>query len=116
MEVQLPGGGPDGLLTREVRARIPDREIANPRRDDAILTQLSGETGGNSIVGVSELMANETLPSLVGANVLPPRDMFTALPDLTDRVFQGRLRGWLMAFIVLALSVEWIQRRFAKLA
>lgn len=61
-------------------------------------------------------MASENLPTLIGAEVLPPRDMFTALPDLTDRAFQARLRGWLMAFIVLALSVEWIQRRFAKLA
>lgn len=43
IEVQLPGGGDDTLLTREVRARIPDREIANPRRDDAVLTQLSSE-------------------------------------------------------------------------
>ncbi|GAA4421850.1 hypothetical protein [Bremerella cremea] len=116
VEVILPGGGDDSLLTREVRARIPDREIANPRRDDAVLTALSGETGGKSIVGISDLMKQENLAALVGPEALPPRDMFTALPDLTDRTFQLQLRGWLMAFIVLALSVEWIQRRFAKLA
>lgn len=116
VEVMLPGGGDDSLLTREVRARIPDREIANPRRDDAVLTALSSETGGKSIVGINDLMKSDQLPALVGPDALPPRDMFTALPDLTDRTFQQMLRGWLMAFIVLALSVEWIQRRFAKLA
>lgn len=116
IEVRLPGGGEDGLLTREVRARIPDREIANPRRDDAVLTALSSETGGKSIVGIDDLMKSENLPGYVGPEILPPRDMYTALPDLTDRTFQEQLRGWLMAFIVLALSIEWIQRRFAKLA
>ncbi|RCS55946.1 hypothetical protein DTL42_00720 [Bremerella cremea] len=116
IEVTLPGGGEDSLLTREVRARIPDREIAKPQRDDAVLTAFSSETGGQSIVGISELMPSENLPALVGSAVLPPRDMYTALPDLTDRTFQEQLRGWLLAFIVLALSVEWIQRRFAKLA
>ncbi|QDU75214.1 hypothetical protein Pan97_22380 [Bremerella volcania] len=116
IEVMLPGGGDDSLLTREVRARIPDREIANPRRDDAILTALTSETGGKSIVGINDLMKSDNLPSYIGPEVLPPRDMYTALPDLTDRSFQESLRGWLLAFIVLALSVEWIQRRFAKLA
>lgn len=116
IEVTLPGGGEDSLLVREVRARIPDREIAKPQRDDAVLTAFSSETGGQSIVGIADLMDSKNLSALVGSDVLPPRDMYTALPDLTDRLFQEQLRGWLLAFIVLALSVEWIQRRFAKLA
>ncbi|PQO34086.1 hypothetical protein DTL21_11110 [Bremerella cremea] len=116
IEVNLPGGGEDSLLAREVRARIPDREIARPQRDDAVLTAFSSETGGQSIVGITDLMDSKNLSTLVGADVLPPRDMYTALPDLTDRTFQEQLRGWLLAFIVIALSVEWIQRRFAKLA
>ncbi len=116
IEVRLPGGGEDSLLAREVRARIPDREISNPRRDDAVLTQLSGETGGKSLVGTTGLTSSEAVATHVGPSVLPPRDMFTALPDLTDRPFQLQLRGWLLTFIVLALCLEWIQRRFAKLA
>lgn len=116
IEVNLPGGGEDSFLVREVRARIPDREIARPQRDDAVLTAFSSETGGQSIIGIDDLLKSENLPKLVGADVLPPRDMYTALPDLTDRTFQEQLRFWLLAFIVSALSVEWIQRRIAKLA
>jgi len=116
VEVQLLGGGEDSLLSRELRARIPDIEISKPRRDDAILTAISGGTGGKSIVGIDAMMDPSKLDSLVGEQVLPSRDMFTSLPDLVDRQFQEALRLWLLVWMATALSVEWIQRRFVKLA
>jgi len=116
IELQLPGDGDDNLLVREVRVRIPDVEIANPRRDDAVLNDLAQSTGGVSTVGIQGFYSEPTRTALVGSNALPARDLFTTLPDVTDRTFQQTLRGWLMALIVAALSIEWIQRRFLKLA
>lgn len=116
IELQLDGGTDDSLLAREVRARIPDREIENPERDDAALAQLAENTGGTYFVGTERFLGSSLAPDTLSGIELAPRDMFTSLPDLIDRDFQQLLRAWLLGLIALTLTLEWVVRRLVKLA
>ncbi|MCA9187202.1 MAG: hypothetical protein R3E01_26040 [Pirellulaceae bacterium] len=102
------------LLRRQVRVRLPDREIERPQRNDATMSSLAKETGGRYYVGMQAAISNAAQPSL--AAVSTPQDQTSYLPGIVDRVFERLLMTWLLAAIVGALAVEWLVRRLNKLA
>ena len=115
VEVPLPGSG--DLLTRDVRVRVPQLEIENPRRNDALLSQAAKQTNGNYFVGISSTLVssnNEDEKSL--SESIVARDQETQLPGTPDKDFEEMLMGWLIALISGILCVEWIIRRLCKLA
>lgn len=115
VEVPLPGSA--DLLTRDVRVRVPQLEIENPRRNDALLSHAADQTSGNYFVGISATALDTDNPeadSLV-RNIVA-RDQETELPGTPDKDFEEMLMGWLIAIISGILCVEWIIRRLCKLA
>ena len=112
IELALPGSS--DLLTREVRVRVPQLEIENPRRDDAQLSHVAQQTSGHYFIGVEDstnTSANQSLTQIISAH-----DQETELPGTPDRDFEQRLMGWLIALISGVLCFEWIIRRLSKLA
>ena len=115
VEVPLPGSA--DLLTRDVRVRVPQLEIENPRRNDALLSYVAEQTSGNYFVGISSTLVtpnNEEGRSL--SESIFARDQETQLPGTPDKDFEEMLMGWLIAVISGILCVEWIIRRLCKLA
>ena len=63
-ELPIPRATDDILLTREVRARVPDLEIEQPLRNDALLSDIGRRTGGLYYVGMPAVMGRGGMPSL----------------------------------------------------
>ncbi|EAQ77631.1 hypothetical protein [Blastopirellula marina] len=116
IELQLAGGGEDSLLTRDIRVRLPDKEIERPERDDASMRQIAEGTGAVYYVGMDAALGKSALPAVYLSATLPTQDMYTALPDLVDRKFDRLLRTWLLGLICGVLALEWLTRRLLKLA
>jgi hypothetical protein len=115
VEVPLPGSA--DLLTRDVRVRVPQLEIENPRRNDALLSHAAEQTSGDYFVGIPSTSAasnNEEGTSL--SQSIAARDLETELPGTPDKQFEEMLMGWLIAIISGILCVEWVIRRLCKLA
>ncbi len=115
VEVPLPGS--TDLLTRDVRVRVPQLEIENPRRNDALLSRASSQTNGTYFVGISSTTSasnNEVTQGL--ATTIVPRDQETELPGTPDKDFEELLMAWLIAIISGILCIEWVIRRLCKLA
>jgi hypothetical protein len=102
-----PPGAEEELLVREVRARIPDNELRDSRRNDALLTDLAERTGGEYLVGTEQLMSVANLE---------PKDQVRIEPGTPDKRFEERLMGWLIGLIAGVLCLEWLIRRLNKLA
>ena len=103
-----PPGAEEELLVREVRARIPDNELRDSRRNDPLLADLAQRTGGEYLVGTQRL-------SPLAAS-LEPKDQVRIEPGTPDKRFEERLMGWLIGLIAGVLCLEWLIRRLNKLA
>jgi len=104
----------DEYLARDVRVRVPKREIERSERDDAVLMDIARQTGGEYYIGMDAVLGRGGAAPL--ANVIPPNNVSTSLPDTPDTRFDRRLMIWLLAAICGALSLEWLFRRLSKLA
>jgi hypothetical protein len=110
-----PPGAEEQLLVREVRSRIPDNELRDSRRNDALMADLAKQTGGEYFVGTTALApGGDTVSPLVER--LEPKEQVTVLPGAPDKRFEERLMSWLIALIGGVLCVEWLLRRLNKLA
>lgn len=103
-----PPGAEEELLVREVRARIPDNELRDSKRNDALLTDLAQRTRGEYFIGT------EQLASL--SDRLESKDQIRIEPGSPDKRFEERLMGWLIGLIGGVLCLEWLIRRLNKLA
>jgi len=115
VEVNPPQSAGDELLVREVKARVPAREIERPERNDALLTNLTQKTGGEYFLGVDAAMNRQGGGQSI-ASVLEPQDQTSFLPGTPDKNFERALMTWLMGLICGVLSLEWLIRRLSKLA
>lgn len=115
-QLQLGGLASNDVLTATVKAKVPAIEMQRAERNDPLLRQLAGESGGRFWTGVEAAVA----PAASGApdiiESIPPQDQVAYLPGAPDRVFQLRWLGWLMAWIAGCLSLEWVARRLHRLA
>lgn len=114
IELLVPDSDHSDLLVEQVRARVPDLEIQTPQRNDALLTELAERTDGNYFVGIDAVTGQRDTSSLVDAMV--PQDQATFLPGTPDRGFQQRLMKWYLMLMCGALTLEWLIRRFHRLA
>ncbi len=116
VELQVPQTAEETVLTQAVRVRIPALEIDNPKRDDALLTEVAQLSRGEYYIGLT------TATNASGANRVPltshlePQDQQTTLPGTPDPDFEEKLMGWLIGLICGALCLEWLLRRLARLA
>jgi hypothetical protein len=115
IELQHPAAA-EQFLTREVRVKIPAKEMEFPERNDALLREIANTTGGDYYVGMSAVVgAGGTGRAGVAASI-KPQDQVTILPGTPDRIFERQLMGWLLGLICGVLCLEWLLRRLSKLA
>ncbi|MEM8678120.1 MAG: hypothetical protein AAGF97_02090 [Planctomycetota bacterium] len=113
IEVPVPDSPDLEILTKSLRLRVPDREIENPQRNDAKLSELAELTGGVYLVAQPENLATTTAEL---AARLEPQDQRTYVPGSPDRAFQQRLMLWYLVLFCGVLSIEWLIRRLNRLA
>lgn len=115
VELKPPQSPDDELLEREVRARVPAREIERPERNDALLGAIAQKTGGQYFVNLDAAL-NKQGGGQSLAGVLEPQDQTSFLPGTPDKNFERALMTWMMGLICGILSLEWLIRRLSKLA
>jgi hypothetical protein len=111
----VPPQGEDELLLREVRVRLPDSELRDVKRNDALLQELADRTSGQYFVGLPSLLDAKEGATDWDAKLIP-KDQITVLPSTPDKKFEERLMGWLIGFLSGVLCLEWLLRRWNKLA
>ncbi len=116
LELPVPQSPDDELLSREVRVRVPDREIEHPQRNDVLLKTIADRMKGEYYVGLNSALGRSGEGRAPLASVITPRDQETFLSGSLDQTFERLLAGWLMAFICGVLFMEWTIRRLHKLA
>lgn len=133
IELQLDGIGSE-TLRASVEARVPAAELEKARRDDILMTRLATETegkywpidltgnsvgnftGGEVAVASDRLLPRGESGKLAISRTLPGQDTISYIPGATDKSFQVRQLGWLMAWIASCLGLEWLFRRSYRLA
>ncbi|HND50837.1 MAG TPA: VWA domain-containing protein [Pirellulaceae bacterium] len=115
VELKPPESGPEDLLTREVRVRMPSLESEKPERNDPLLKDLAERTGGEYFIGIDSAMNRDGGGRAV-AQLIEPQDQVTYLSGSPDRNFERTLMGWLMCLICGVLSFEWLVRRLSRLS
>jgi hypothetical protein len=114
VELVVPDSERLEILTRDLRARMPDLEVEHPQRNDALLSELADKTSGKYFVGLDAAIGSADEPLLCAAIV--PQDQETYLPGTPDLNFERRLMSWLLGLICGALCLEWSLRRLYRLA
>ena len=124
VELNVPQS--DEMLTQEVFARIPNREIKDPQRNDTLLKDIADKTGGEyyigltaAINGVKDTEKSADQDDSVGSvtQVLLPLEVDeTELAGTPNKDFEELLMSWLIGIICGALCLEWLIRRLSKLA
>lgn len=114
VELPVPNSDDLELLVRELKVRVPQLEVENPQRNDAVMNEIATATGGKYYTDLNQV-ADAANPEGLVASIIP-QDQETYLPGTPDQAFQQRLMGWLMALICGVLCLEWLFRRLSKLA
>jgi hypothetical protein len=115
IELQHPSVA-EQVLTREVRVKIPAKELEFPERNDALLSDIAKKTNGDYFVGLSAAVGGGTTGEAGLVEKIKPQDQVTTLPGTPDRSFERQLMGWLLGLICGVLCLEWLLRRLSKLA
>jgi len=104
----------DEQLTRRIQVRVPELERENPRRNDALLADMTSRTEGLYYVGLNSAIGSGAERPLVGQ--LRDRTEIITLSGAPDRQFDDKLTRWLLLLLVAMLCTEWLIRRLSKLA
>jgi hypothetical protein len=114
IEVEPSAATGDERLTRRVQVQLPDRELARPRLDRAVLTQLSARSGGTVRFIADGAWSAEA--SRAVADAIPDRSRREYETGAPDASFKQRLNAVLLALGGGLLCVEWIIRRVVRLS
>ena len=111
----VPESPEQDVLTLSVMATIPDLEKEKPQRNDAVLTKIAKNTGGECLLDTDAAVGSPNHP-LSTLELIPPQDQETIIAGTFDRFFKRQLMIWTLALITLCLTMEWTLRRLQKLA
>jgi hypothetical protein len=114
VEVPIPESDLAETMRRQVRARVPNLEAERPQRNNALLSELATRTSGKYFSTLDAIIGTDGASAW--ADAMPSQDQETLIPLSPDRSFKERLMTTLMAWIVGALSIEWLSRRLSRLA
>lgn len=113
IDVDLEAGGGE-RVSRRIQARLPDRELEHPRLDRSPLEQVALLTGGVARFLTDGAWEKGDASRLAAQLVdRSRREYETGAPDT---LFKERLNSMLMGLGVGLLCLEWIVRRFVRLA
>jgi hypothetical protein len=93
---------------------VPDLERENPQRNDALLSEIARQTGGQYYVGVDAVLGARGVPPL--ASQLRDHTEVTYLAGVSDREFEHDWLEGLLIGVCGMLCLEWLIRRLSKLA
>ncbi len=102
------------VLRQNVQVRLPAIELERPRRNDDELTQLASVTAGSYVPLNDDTDSDRVAREL--ASTIRPQPQTTVLPGTPDSDFHERRNAVLMWLIASALTLEWVTRRFHRLA
>ncbi|HEX4128565.1 MAG TPA: hypothetical protein VHZ24_00895 [Pirellulales bacterium] len=105
LELVLPESDGQRLAALPIQVTVPDLERAHTERNDAVLSELSRQTGGQYYVGFK---AAGALPE-----ALRDASRTTTLAAAPERLWD---KPWMLALVCGALCCEWFTRRLLKLA
>ena len=121
IELQHPAAA-DQILFRSVRVRMPALETERPERNDKLLIDVTGKSGGRYFGGLDAANQGKWIgqdknePNQTLVQLMKPQDQRNVLPGTPDRTFDRLLMTWLMGLICGVLCLEWLIRRLSKLA
>jgi hypothetical protein len=112
VDVSLPGTTEP--LSRRIQGTLPDRELARPKLDRALLERVTAATGGTVMFLDDTPWSPAAAAALVAA--IPDRSRRDYELGAADQDFKRRLNTLLLATGVGLLCLEWIGRRLVRLA
>lgn len=98
-------------LTKRIQVRVPDLERENPERNDPLLSEIAGATGGVYYVGLAAPFNRPAGEDL--ASQLKDKSRVVTLPLAPRKLWDNH---WLLGWIAGALCLEWLVRRLSRLA
>lgn len=110
LDLALPDST-DEHLTRRIQVKVPDLERERPQRNDALLSDLAKESGGEYFVGLDRALGRDGQPGVVER--LPDRRKTITLTASPVTLWDTK---WVMWAICGLLCLEWFIRRLVKLA
>jgi heme/copper-type cytochrome/quinol oxidase subunit 4 len=113
LEVDVPDSDSE-QLSRRIQVKVPDLERENPQRNDALLSEIARQTGGQYYVGVDAVLGARGVPPL--ASQLRDHTEVTYLAGVSDREFEHDWLEGLLIGVCGMLCLEWLIRRLSKLA
>lgn len=113
LELPVPDGGQQ-RLTRRIQVKVPDLELQNPQRNDALLSRVARATGGRYYVGLETALASGSPQAL--ASQLKDRTKTVILTAAPNPESEREWLAGLMYSLCGLLCLEWLIRRLLKLA
>jgi len=113
LELPIPESA-DQRLTRRVQVKMPDLELENPQRNDALLSRLAQATGGQYYVGIEAALDAGSPRAL--CDQLKDRSKTQILPAAPSPEWEQQWLRWMMFALCGVLCLEWLIRRLWKLA
>jgi len=101
-------------LSRRIQVKAPDLERENPRRNDALLSAIAQNTGGEYYIGMSSALSTSGPAPLV--EQLKDRTNTVILPVAPNPRWEETWLRWIMIVLCGLLCLEWLIRRLLKLA
>ena len=108
------GNGSGEKMSRRIQARLPDRELAQPRLDRRLLEQVAVISGSQAHFLCDQAWTVDASQTL--AEKIPDRSRREFETGVPDGAFKRQLNTILLAFAAGLLCVEWVVRRLVKLA
>jgi hypothetical protein len=99
---------------RRIQATLPDRELAHPKLERELLSQIATTTGGSAWFPAGTTMDTNDVTKLV--NSLKNRSRKEYETGENDKTFKKTLNTFLLGLGIFLLCSEWILRRLVKLA
>ncbi len=107
-------GNKNDRTVRRIQATLPDRELAQPKLEREILSQVALTTGGSSWFPTGTTMNTTDVTKMV--NSLKDRSRKEYETGENDKTFKKTLNSFLLGIGIFLLCSEWILRRLVKLA
>jgi hypothetical protein len=101
-------------LSRQIQVRLPDLERENPQRNEPLLIRLAQETGGKYYDRLSAAWSPDAEQPITAQ--LKARPKVVTLTSAMNPQWEETWLRWGMLAICGLLCLEWIIRRFVRLA
>jgi hypothetical protein len=101
-------------LSRRIQVEVPNLERTNPRRNDALLSEIAKNTGGKYYIGMASAIAPSGEPPLT--DQLKDRTNTVILPVAPNPQQEETWLRSMMVALCGVLCLEWLVRRLLKLA